>query len=63
MASSNQSGPSHQIQRLRHRFAFNLGVTQSRKMALYGDLLNSVSLFDITGVVLGWNCHARTCPQ
>ena len=49
MASPNPSGPKpqHQMNRLRHRFAFNLGVTQSRKIAIYEDLLNSVSLLDV----------------
>lgn len=49
MTSSNQPGPkSQKILRLRHRFAFNLGVTQSRKIAIYEDLIKSVSLLDVS---------------
>ena len=47
--TSPPPGPkSRFIQRWRHRLSFDLGVTQSRKIAIYEDLLNSVSLLDVS---------------
>lgn len=48
MTSSLPPKPKSQlIHRVRHRIVFNLGVTQSRKIAIYEDLLDSVSLLDV----------------